>query len=97
VRLFTEYFDEFRFPENWKSGNFARYLRDKYEGQKLDVLIGIGEGATELLRTERSALAPEAPIVFSGAIPPGDPSTANLSNSTGIYSELDIRKVLELA
>lgn len=96
VRIFTEYFDEVRFPKIWTSGSYSRFLRDKYRDLKIDLMIGVGDDAIVLLKTERSALAPEAPIVFT-QVPPGDPATANISNSTGIYSKLEIRKVLELA
>ncbi|QIG46333.1 hypothetical protein G5V57_00305 [Nordella sp. HKS 07] len=96
VRLYTEYFDEMRFPKIWTSGNYSRYLRDKYRDLKIDLMIGIADDAIMLLSRERSTLAPEAPIIFT-QVPPDDPSIANLSNSTGILSELDVRKVVELA
>jgi len=96
VRLYTEYFDEMRFPKIWTSGNYSRYLRDKYRDLKIDLMIGIADDAIMLLSRERSTLAPEAPIIFA-QVPPDDPSIANLSNSTGILSELDVRKVVELA
>jgi signal transduction histidine kinase len=96
VTIYSEFFDDVRFPKSWTSGNFARYLREKYRDTKIDLLIGAGENAVVLLRAERSVLAPEAPIIFNSAAP-GDPRVANLPNSTGIYSELDILKLIELA
>ena len=96
VRLYTEYFDEVRFPHNWTSGNFARYLRNKYRELKIDLMIGVSDDAVALLRTERSTLAPEAPIVFN-SVSPRTPAIADLPNSTGIYSHFDIMRVFELA
>jgi C4-dicarboxylate-specific signal transduction histidine kinase len=96
VRLYTEYFDEVRFPEQWSSGSFARYLRDKYRGLTIDLMIGVGDDAVALLRAERSALATAAPIIFNN-VSPHDPPAKDLPNSTGIYSHFDILKSFELA
>jgi hypothetical protein len=59
-------------------------------------MIGVGDDAISLLRADRAALAPDAPIVFNN-VPPGDPSVTNLVNGTGIYSHMDILKLVELA
>jgi PAS domain S-box-containing protein len=96
VRLYTEFFDEVRFPEQWSSGSFSRYLRDKYRGLPIDLMIGVGDDAVALLRAERGVLAPAAPIVFNN-VSPNDPPIQDLPNSTGIYSHFDILKSVELA
>jgi hypothetical protein len=96
VRLYTEHFDEARFPEQWSSGSFSRYLRDKYQGLKIDLMIAAGENAVALLRADRSALAPAAPIVFNSTSPQ-DPAIQDLPNSTGIYSYFDVLKSFDLA
>ncbi|MGE0121208.1 MAG: ATP-binding protein [Dongiaceae bacterium] len=96
VRLYTEHFDEVRFPEQWSSGSFSRYLRDKYRGLTIDLMIGVGDDAVALLRADRSVLAPAAPIIFNN-VSPQDPPIKDLANSTGIYSHFDILKSFELA
>lgn len=96
ITLYTEYFDEVRFPAHWTSGRFARYLREKYEGLGIDLMVGVGDDAISLLRADRATLSLEAPIIFNN-VPPGDPSISGLTNGTGIYSHMDILKLVELA
>lgn len=97
IDLFSEFLDLSRFPERVHIGRMARYLAEKYSDHRPDVVIALGEPATRFIVNHRTAIAPDAKIVFCGF---DRESASKLSlpvDLVGAFSEFDIAKTLELA
>jgi signal transduction histidine kinase len=97
IDLFSEFLDLSRFPDEVHIDRMARYMAEKYSDRRPDVVIALGEPATRFIVNHRTAIAPDAKIVFSG-FGRDTASKINLpSDVVGAFSEFDITKTLELA
>lgn len=95
IDLFSEFLDLSRFPEKSHIDRMARYLAEKYADHRPDVIIAVGEAATSFIVNHRDRIAPEARIIFCCY---DSASKMNLpSDVVGVFSELDITKILEMA
>ncbi|SIT53331.1 Integral membrane sensor signal transduction histidine kinase (fragment) [Mesorhizobium prunaredense] len=95
IDLFSEFLDLSRFPEKPHIDRMARYLAEKYADHRPDVIIAVGEAATSFIVNHRDRIAPEAKIIFCCY---DSVSKMNLpSDVVGVFSELDITKILEMA
>jgi len=61
VQLYTEYLDVGRFPGPNSTSAFADYLRRKYAGLEINVIIAVYPHAVDFLLAERRTLFPGAP------------------------------------
>jgi PAS domain S-box-containing protein len=66
VQLYTEYLDVTHFGKPSDARAMADFLRSKYLGMNLDVLIAVYPYALDFLLAERSSLFPGVPIVGVG-------------------------------
>lgn len=97
IEFFIEYLDFGRFPGDAQGQTMARYLRERYAGRTVDVLVAFQESALEFVLAQRRALFPGVPVVGAGIerqsfedreLPPG------VTTIPVIY---DYRRTLELA
>jgi PAS domain S-box-containing protein len=63
VHLYSEYLDVSRFGDPSHAQVIADFLRRKYSGTKVDVIITVYPYALDLLLTQRPALFPDVPVV----------------------------------
>ncbi|HEU4933659.1 MAG TPA: ABC transporter substrate binding protein [Pyrinomonadaceae bacterium] len=95
--LFSEYLDSTRFPGEHQAELLHDYLREKYAGQKIDVVIATPDPALDFLLQYRTDLFTDSPIVFVGVRrPPKEILTAG-PGITGIIRANTHRKTLDLA
>ena len=95
--LFSEYLDSTRFPGGRQAELLHDYLREKYAGQKIDVVIATPDPALDFLLQYRTDLFTDSPIVFVGVRrPPKEILTAG-PGLTGIIRANTHRKTLDLA
>jgi signal transduction histidine kinase len=66
VTFFTDTLDTFRFDYRDVGPEFLALQRKKYVGQPVDLLVGVGERAVDVIREQREALWAGVPIVISG-------------------------------
>jgi signal transduction histidine kinase len=66
INYFAEYLETDYFPGEEELEAFSDYIRRKYEGYKIDVVIAITDTALQFALARREMLFPDAPIVFSG-------------------------------
>jgi signal transduction histidine kinase len=93
VTYFPEYIDQGRFPEPTYEDAFSEFLRVKYHGRRIDLIIAIQAGAAEFVRERRDLVFPGTPVVFlTFSQPP-----SRLPNSTGVVVSLDLSSTLALA
>jgi signal transduction histidine kinase len=95
IEYHAEYFESDRFPEEQQDRVLHDYLRRKYEGLPIDVVVGTGSAANAFLDRHRSTLFPDAPRVFIGA--PAAEAGAVLPGTTGIAVFSHFRSQIDLA
>ena len=72
IDYFAEYLESDVFPADAASLALADYIRRKYRGRRIDVVIAIADPALQFVLDHRDELFPDAPIVYSGvAVPEG--------------------------
>jgi PAS domain S-box-containing protein len=94
--FFTEFLDGTRFSGSEHEARMLAYLRDKYAGIEVDLVVAVGPMALTFLADRPGALFPAAPIVFVGV---SETSLARglPANATGVVSSFDVAKTMNLA
>jgi PAS domain S-box-containing protein len=97
VEIYIDFLDLVRFPDDAHAQRTARFLAEKYARTPLDLVIVLNTESQRFATRYRNIFAPDVPIVFccvtralmdSAPLPP---------DVTGIVSEYDITKSVELA
>jgi PAS domain S-box-containing protein len=97
VDYFTEYLESDRFPSEEATQAFTDYIRRKYAGRPIDVVVAISDPALEYVLGQRSVLFPDVPVVASIALESDAPVRHAGAGLTGIFSSVTYDKTLELA
>jgi len=95
--LFSEYLDSTRFPGEHQAELLHDYLREKYAGQKIDVVVATPDPALDFLLRYRNDLFSNSPIVFVAVRRPAPEVLASGPGLTGIIRANTHRKTLDLA
>jgi signal transduction histidine kinase len=90
---YTEYFDANRFPHPEYETLYVDFLRQKYVGKQIDLLILIGGVAMDFMGRHRSELFTDTPVVFYALVPPRGP----FANATGLLNRLHFGPSIDLA
>jgi signal transduction histidine kinase/ABC-type uncharacterized transport system substrate-binding protein len=97
VNYFAEYLESDRFGEPLASASLSGYMRQKYRGRKIDVVIAITDVAMQYALRYREDLFPDAAIVFAAVAAP-DPSICMSGHgATGILNAVGFSDSLLLA
>lgn len=95
--LYSEYLDSTRFPGEHQAELLHDYLREKYAGQKIDVVVATPDPSLDFLLKHRSDLFSDSPIVFIAVKRPPREVLAAGAGLTGIIRVNTHRKTLDLA
>lgn len=95
--IFSEYLDSTRFPGDHQADLLYDYLRQKYAGQQIDVVVATPDPSLDFLLKHRSDLFPDSPIVFIGVKRPPKELLEAGPGLTGIMRASTYRKTLDLA
>jgi hypothetical protein len=90
---YSEYIDGARFPETQYQEAFRDYLRLKYRGIRLDLVIASHTLAYDMVTSVRAELFRDTPIVFLTQ----DRSARRVANSAEVIVEPDYRRTIALA
>jgi signal transduction histidine kinase len=97
VDYYAEYLESDRFPEEQTSVALRDYIRRKYRGRAIDLVIANSEPSLQFVLANREELFPGAPVVFaSTTVPPADSRRAG-AGLTGVMIGVAYRDTLELA
>lgn len=97
VELYNEYLDSARFPDEQHQRQLAHFLRQKYAGRKIDVVIPGLAPALDFALKYREEMFPGVPIVF-GAIDQRELAARELAPAVvGVPMTMDLVPTLELA
>ena len=97
VEIYTEYLDVMSNRSEAYDQAVVEYMRQKYAGRKIDVIVGVSAPAIRFASRLRNTLFPDATLVYGavdrrvledGLVPPG---------TVGVAVYFDIRETVELA
>jgi len=97
IEFYSEYLESSRFPGEHQAEFLRDYIRKKYAGRPIDVVIPTASPPLEFLLKYRRDLFPQVPIVFGAS---NYPSAAQLeagAGATGIVFINTYRKTIDLA
>jgi signal transduction histidine kinase len=98
IEIFTEFLDLSRFGSDQHETRTARYLADKYQNAKPDVVLAMGPQSLRFFVQNKNELGFASPTVFCCTsrtrLSTLGPAPANV---TGVISEFDLTKTLALA
>src|SRR5688572_25652922 len=96
VEYYPEYMETTRFPG--KSQNFlGDYLRQKYEGKPIDVVVASADLPLSFLLRNREEVFPKSPLVFVATNSPNVETLAADPGMTGLIHQSTHRETLALA
>ena len=96
IALFSEYLDFTRFPVQQYETSLIRYLRERYAGRRIDLVMPVVGSALEFALTHREELFPGAPLVFC-AIDQREIEKMHLPpDVTGIAAHFDFERTIGL-
>jgi PAS domain S-box-containing protein len=96
VEYYPEYLETTRFPGQ-DPAFFRDYLKQKYDGRAIDVVVATADPALNFFSKYRAELFPNAPIVFVSNQPPGSDILAAGPGMTGIVHQSTHSPTLNLA
>jgi PAS domain S-box-containing protein len=96
--VFTEYMDAKRIYERDKDDTWSAYLKGKYSGIAIDLVIVTDDDAFQFMLARRADLFPGAPMVFCGVNFYEDSMLTGVRGSvTGVVEAYDVRNTLRTA
>jgi len=97
IEFYHEYLDASRFREAGHHKLFADYLRMKYGGMKLDLVVPVIGARMDWASRIPRDLFPDVPIVFGSCMSSGERSMPLVPEMTGVLFSIDVVKSLETA
>jgi len=97
IEYYQEYLESQRFPGERQASLLRDYLRKKYAGHPIDVVVATSDASLEFLIKDRSGLFPGVPIVFVATQYPTTPETTTGPGLTGIINISTHRRTVDLA
>lgn len=97
VDFYTEYLDLLRFPREQYEQQVVEFLRAKYAGRRIDLIVVVSSLAFDFLRTRGGELFPATPIVFASVNAAAIDRQTLPPHITGVAVTRDYRDTLNLA
>jgi signal transduction histidine kinase len=93
VNYYTEYLDANRFPDPRHEAAYVDFLRRKYAGRHMDLLVVMGNAAMDFMIRQRTGLFSDTPVVYYTLTP----LKSALANSTGLLNTFNFGRSIDLA
>ena len=97
VHYYAEYLETEEFPSETALLAFRDYLREKFAGRRIDVVIADSTPALRFALRYREELFPGVPVVFVAGSVPGLTINSAHAGVTGVLSDAPFAETLELA
>jgi two-component system sensor kinase FixL len=97
IEFYTEFLDLAQFPDEAYLHSLLNLLQTKYSGQKIDLLIPVGDLAFSFLQAHGNALFPGSPIVFCAVVKQQLEALKPPPNSSGVVAWVDVQGTLAAA
>ena len=97
IDFFTEYLESDRFPPAEATQALADYIRRKYRGRRIDLVLAVADPALRFVLDYRSELFHDAPVVYSGVSIPATVSRSAGGGFTAVMRGVAYAETLKLA
>jgi signal transduction histidine kinase/ActR/RegA family two-component response regulator/ABC-type uncharacterized transport system substrate-binding protein len=97
IEYFTEYLESDRFAPEEVSEALRAYIKRKYQGRRIDLVIAIADPALQFVLETRADLFPDAPVVFSGLRAPDEAARTTGAGATGLLLGVAYSETLNFA
>ena len=97
IDYFVEHLESDAFPADVASQALAGYIRQKYLGRHIDVVIAIADPALRFVLDHRDELFPGVPIVYSGVALPANHRIGAIDRLTAVLRGVAYAETLKLA
>jgi len=97
VNYFAEYLETEEFPQDTASAALRDYIKRKYAGRHIDVVIAVTSAALQFALRYREELFPRVPIVFLAGRLPQVAAEHSADGITGVLSDAPYDETLALA
>src|SRR6185369_8122381 len=97
IQFYREALDNYEIFGSKYEERIVSLLRQKYEGENVDLILALGAPALKILLKHRANLLPDTPIVFC-LLDQADESAHRLGpDATGIWAKPEYSKILQTA
>ena len=97
VEFYSEFLESTRFPGESQSKLLHDYIRQKYAGRTIDVIVPNADAPLDFLFKYRNDFFPHTPIVFGATHYPSAAQLRSGAGATGIVFVNSYRKTIDLA
>jgi signal transduction histidine kinase len=97
IDYFAEYLETEEFPAEMASSALRDYIRRKFEGRHIDVVIAVASASLQFALQYRDALFPGSPIVFLAVALPQAVVDRVVPGVTGLVNDTPFGETLDLA
>jgi signal transduction histidine kinase len=97
IDYFVEYLESDLFAPEHATEALRHYMRTKYQGRRIDLVIAVADPALRFVLDHRGELFPDAPIVYSGVALPAEAVREAGADLTGVLRGLAYHETLALA
>jgi len=97
VNYYAEYLETEEFTPEASSAALRDYIRRKFEGRHIDVVIADASAALQFALRYRDELFPGTPIVFVSVAAPEEVTKRSVAGVTGVLRDVAFGETLELA
>lgn len=97
VEVFTEFLDAVRFADAAHAPRLARFIRDKYAGIRIDLIIALGPQALAFATEHRAEWFPHAPLLTALVSEESVRTVGIPADAVALVSRFDVVSTLELA
>ena len=96
IEVYPEYLDFTRFPVERYESSLVRFLRERYAGRRIDLVMPVAGSALGFVIAHREELLPDTPLVFC-AVDPRELDNVRLPvDATGITGHFDFERTIGL-
>ena len=95
VDIYEASLDAARFAEPERETPFVEFLKFRFEGRSLDLVVPVGAPAARFVSKYRDALFPNVPVVFTGVDPRIVPPGAVRTNATLATQRVNLSGIVE--
>ena len=92
-----EYLDAKRYPDQENLARLKDFLLNKYQGQRIDLVVAFDNPALDMLMRYGNELFPDSPVVFAGVSDFKQSMLTGRTRVTGVAEKQNVRDTLELA
>jgi signal transduction histidine kinase/ABC-type uncharacterized transport system substrate-binding protein len=97
INCYAEYLETEAFQSETAATALRDYIRQKYQGHRIDAIIATTSPALEFALDLREELLPDVPIIFAAGLLPDELREGRIAGVTGVLSDAAFAETLELA